>query len=74
MRVYGTADPDSTAYDFLLKLVEHEDVESILLHQRIPIDARACKLPQSLTIQAVLKDKTVITVRQNQPGSRAFRT
>ena len=71
MKVYGTPDADTTAIDYLLSIVSVEQVESILHHPRIPIDARPCKLPQSLLVQAVMKDKTVINVRQNAPKMRA---
>lgn len=71
MKVYGQPDEDTAALDLLLKLVDPEKVVYILHHQRIPIDARPCKLPQSLLVQAVMLDSTVISVRQNIPGGKA---
>lgn len=71
MKVYGTPDADTTAIDYLLSIVSVEQVESILHHPRISIDARPCKLPQSLLVQAVMMDRTVISVRQNAPRMKA---
>lgn len=71
MKVYGTPDADTTAIDYLMSIVDIDEVQAIMHHQRVPIDARACKLPQSLLVQAVMIDNTVVNVRQNQPGSRA---
>jgi hypothetical protein len=72
MKVYGVPDPDTTAYELLMTLVDQQDVKSVLHHQRMPMDARACQRPGSLLIQAVLNNNTVITVRQSYPGGRAF--
>lgn len=73
MKTYGTPDADTTAIDYLMSIVDTEDVIAIMHHQRVPIDARACQLPQSLLVQAVMCDNTVVNVRQNQPGGRAFK-
>ena len=73
MKAYGQPNADTTALDLLLTLVDPEKVAYILHHQRIPIDARPCKLPQSLLVQAVMLDNTVISVRQNTPGDRAIK-
>jgi hypothetical protein len=71
MKHYGTPDPDTTAYDVLMALVDSQDVTSVLHSQRMPIDSRTCQRPGSLLIQAVLNNNTVITVRQDSPGGRA---
>ena len=71
MREYGTPDPDTTAYDKLIEHVKGLDVICIMHNQRVPIDARACQLPQSLKVQAVLADRTVVTAFQAAPGHRA---
>jgi len=71
MKVYGTPDPDPTAIDLLLKEVEGLEVAYIIHHQRVDIGARACRWPGSLRVQAVLKDQTVVSVRQLKPGGPA---
>lgn len=63
-KVYGVQDPDTTAYDLLMQIIKDKKVARVLLHQRMPINARPCKLPGSLTVQAVLESGEVITVRQ----------
>lgn len=73
MKIYGKPDEDTTAIDYLLSIVDIDLVQGIMHHQRVPIDARACQLPQSLLVQAVMMDNTVVNVRQNQPGGRAFK-
>ena len=73
MKIYGKPDEDTTAIDYLLSIVDIDLVQTIMHHQRVPIDARACQLPQSLLVQAVMMDNTVVNVRQNQPGGRAFK-
>lgn len=72
MKLYGVADEDTTAYDFLISLIDTDKTLYILLHARMPVDARPCKLPMSVTVQAVMEDSTVITVRQNAPGLKAI--
>lgn len=73
MKIYGKPDGDTTAIDYLMSIVDTDLVQAIMHHQRVPIDARACQLPQSLLVQAVMMDNTVVNVRQNQPGGRAFK-
>lgn len=68
VKTYGKSDPDMAAENLLMQMLKGLDVQSILLHQRKPIDARHCQLPGSLTVQAVLRDGRVITVRQNKVG------
>lgn len=71
MKEYGTPDPDDTAYRAVIKHVEGLEVAHILHHQRVPINARMCRLPQSLKVQAVLVDGSVITYVQMAPGRAA---
>lgn len=71
MKEYGTPDADPTAYLLLLERIEGMEVLSILHHQRVPIDARACLLPQSLKVQAVLIDGGLVTCQQMAPGHTA---
>lgn len=74
IKEYGPPDPDTTAADTLKKLIEGQDVKYILHHARKPMNARACQLPGSVTVQAVLNNSTaVITVRQHKPGAKAYR-
>lgn len=68
MKEYGTPDADSTAYLLLLEHIKGMEVLSILHHPRVPIDARACLLPQSLKVRAVLLNGQVITCQQAAPG------
>lgn len=70
-KVYGESDEDSTAEDLLRELVADKSVAYLLLHKRMPLNARPCKLPGSLTVQAVLTNKTVVTVRQTKVGGPA---
>lgn len=63
---YGIPDADTTAYDLLLKIVEGKQVELIMHYPRTAINARQCKMPGSLKVQALLSDKSVVTVIQ--PG------
>lgn len=71
MKEYGIPDADDTAYKTLLQHVAGLQVESILHRPRVPIDARMCMMPQSLTVQAVLADKSVVTCFQPSPGKPA---
>ena len=71
MEEYGTPDSDKTAYMVLLAYVEGMDVKYILHHQRMPIDARPCQLPQSLKVQAVLGNGKVVTCQQAAPSHAA---
>ena len=71
MKEYGTPDADDTAYKTLLRHVESMDVTFILHKPRVPIDARMCQLPQSLTVQAVLASGKVISCFQPSPGKPA---
>ena len=73
MKTYGKPDEDTTAIDYLMSIVDTDLVQAIMHHQRVPIDARASQLPQSLLVQAVMMANTVVNVRQNQPGGRAFK-
>lgn len=72
MQTYGKPDEDTAAINYLLSIVDTDNVRAIMYHQRVPIDARACLLPQSLLVQAVMLDNTVINVRQAYPGGPAF--
>lgn len=71
MKIYGQPDPDDTAYKLLMEYVGDKDILYILHHQRIPVDARPCKLPLSLRVQAVLLNGEVITAMQPEPGKPA---
>ena len=71
MITYGTPDPDTTAFDRLMREVEGLEIAYIIHHQRVDMGARACRWPGSLRVQAVLKDRTVVTVRQMKPGGPA---
>ena len=71
MKVYGVPDADLTAYNLLVEYVGSRPVLYILHHQRMPVDARPCKLPLSLSVQAVMEDGAVITAQQPSPGTRA---
>lgn len=68
MKEYGTPDSDDTAYRTLLAHVKDMEVTYIVHKPRVPIDARMCLLPQSLKVQAVLADRTVVTCFQPAPG------
>lgn len=71
MKEYGTPDADDTAYRVLLAHVAGMQVDYIIHKPRVPVDARACQMPQGLTVQAVLADKSVITCFQPAPGKPA---
>lgn len=71
MITYGTPDPDTAAFDRLMREVEGLEVAYIIHHQRVDMAARACRWPGSLRVQAVMKDRTVVTVRQMKPGGPA---
>lgn len=68
-KIYGSPDADTSTYDLLMEAVQGKEVLRILHHQRKPIDARPCQLPDSLMVQAVLIDGTVITARQAKKGA-----
>ena len=68
MKEYGTPDADLTTYNLLLEHIKGMDVLSIIHHPRVPIDSRACRLPQSLKVQAVLIDGRLVTCQQMAPG------
>lgn len=72
VKVYGKSDPDTQAEDFLRSNLQGKTVRYIILNQRVPINARPCQLPDSLTVQAVLEDGSVVSVRQNRKGSQPF--
>lgn len=71
MKEYGTPDKDDTAYKVLLAHVAGMQVDYIIHNPRVPVDARMCQMPQSLTVQAVLADKSVIACFQPAPGKPA---
>ena len=71
MKEYGTPDPDRVAYLAVLRHTVDMPVKYIVHHQRVPINARACQLPQSLLVQAVLVDGQVVTAFQPAPGHPA---
>lgn len=71
MKEYGTPDEDKTAYNKLLEHLQGLEVNYILHYPRVPIDARACRMPQSLKVQAVLASGEVLTVVQPAPGRKA---
>lgn len=72
MVVYGKPDEDTATVDALQNWLREQPAEAtyILHHQRVPIDARPCRLPQSLTTQLVLEDKRVVTAFQAKPGAK----
>ena len=70
MRIYGKPDDDSAAYNALMQAVGDAEVTYIMHHQRVPIDARPCKLPTSLMVQAVLVGGKVVTATQIGIGGR----
>lgn len=65
---YGSPDSDSTAYDLLREYTKNMVVVYIMHHPRVPIDARACQMPQSLKVQAVMAYGNIITSTQMAPG------
>ncbi len=71
MIVYGTPDPDAAAIDFLMAEIQGREVRYIIHHPRVPAEARPCKYPNSLLVQAVMWDNTVVSVRQFVPGGPA---
>lgn len=73
MKQYGTPDADTAPYDKLVSMLDMEQVQAIMHHPRVPIDARACQLPGSLLVQAVMCDNTVVNVRQNFAGGAAYK-
>ena len=70
-KVYGESDKDLTAENLLRETVKDSEVRYLILHQRMPLNARPCKLPGSLTVQAMLSNGCVVTVRQNKPAGEA---
>jgi hypothetical protein len=71
MKIYGTPDADSTAITELMRLIEGKDVAHILHYPRVALQAKPCKWPGSLLVQAVLVDKSVVSVRQLRAGGPA---
>lgn len=71
MTEYGTKSDDDTAYKLLLNTLAPDDILYIMHHPRVDMTARACKLPGSLKVQAVLKNKTVVTAFQPAPNKPA---
>jgi len=73
MKIHGTPDLDSTAYEAILDYLVKNNLEAdrILFYQRMPVDARPCKLPLSLKVQAILKNNVVVTAFQPAPGQPA---
>jgi hypothetical protein len=73
MKVYGTPDPtDNQTEDFVRGLVAKLEVSYLVLHPRKPVNARLCQRPQSILVQAVLKNGNVITARQDAPGNPPY--
>lgn len=75
MKVYGVPNTDPTAFHALLDWLyinrTGKKIKYVMHYQRVPIDARPCLLPQSLRVQAVLEDGTVVTAMQAAPGLKA---
>jgi hypothetical protein len=71
MKVFGVPDADPTAYHRLLDYVQGRKIKYVLHYTRVPIDARPCLLPQSLRVQAVMEDGSVVTSVQAAPGRKA---
>lgn len=69
-KTYGEPDADSSVLEALLDSLGDAEVRYILHHQRMPINARPCKLPCSLIVQAVLTNEVVVTAFQAEPGAR----
>ena len=65
-KVYGESDKDLTAENLLRETIKDCSVRYLILHQRMPLSARPCKLPGSLMVQAVLSDGQIVTVMQNK--------
>jgi hypothetical protein len=73
MKVYGTPDPtDNQTEDFVRAKVAKLEVSYLVLHPRKPVNARLCQRPQSILVQAVLKNGNVITARQDAPGNPPY--
>ena len=73
MKVYGEPDPtDNQTEDFVRAKVAGLDVHYLVLHPRKPVTARLCQRPQSILVQAVLKNGNVITARQDAPGNQPY--
>lgn len=70
IKSYGEPDEDTLAADMLHEAVKDEKVKYFLYHPRTPIGARPCKLPGSLTVQAVLENGKVVTVVQHGVGKK----
>ena len=68
IKEYGTPDADTSVVQHLLSLVDKGEVMYIVHRPRVPVDARPCLLPLSLTVSVVLRNKNVISVRQPAPG------
>ena len=72
MKIYGQPDQDQTAYNTLLAYLKGEEPKAILHHQRQPPNARPCKGPMSLRVQAIMQDGRIITAHQANIGTRAI--
>jgi hypothetical protein len=74
MKAYGTPDADPTVYDALVLYLEASQdgpgPDYFIHHPRVPIDARPCRLPLSLRVQAVMPGGAVVTAFQARPGAR----
>lgn len=66
MTEYGTPDSDTAPLDTLKSwlLANTQKAVYIMHYQRVPVDARACQLPTSLKVQAVLEDGRIVTAFQ----------
>lgn len=71
MKVFGVPDADTTAYQRLLEHVQGRKIKYVLHYTRVPINARPCLLPQSLRVQAIMEDGSVVTAVQAAPGHKA---
>lgn len=75
MKVFGVPNADPTAYHTLLDWLyinrKGQKIKYVLHYTRVPVDARPCLLPQSLRVQAVMEDGSVVTSVQAAPGHKA---
>lgn len=72
MKEFGACDADRSAYELLLQSVDPAQVKYIVHHQRVPVDARMCRLPLSLSVQAVLTNNQVVTAFQPSKGAKPY--
>ena len=72
MKVYGTPDADTATVETLQKWLADNNMQAeyIMHYQRVPVDARPCKMPLSLTTQLILTNKRVVTAFQAKPGAK----